>query len=199
MAYILNHLMYSGLHNLSYEQAVYKMINHDWTEAWERYLDTWKDREVYRKQIAISKEPKNADRAGGVTESVATRQTKRRCKMELEEERKMEFDEIEELQNIALAAQLREMRDSDDITAIIRERQKGELKRGASFLDEPNRSQVVSTEQCRSLRDVLVRADSALKHAKHRCLECASELHKEQLAVRDATIAVDRIMCESQR
>ena len=192
MAYALHHLINSGRHLLTYKEAMDKMRNHDWTTAWERYLDTWEDRDFYRRQIVLNKQTKkqNDDRAAGVAECVATKKEDRKRKHE--EELLIESHEIEELENTALANQLRSMQQSDDISEILRERQRRELKRG-SYVHELMADKVVNTEQFKGLRDVLVRADSALKHAKHRCLESAQSLHHEQIAVRDAIITVDRM------
>ena len=193
MQYVMRHLVKSGHHLKTQKEAI--QIMKEANMKWEYGVDTYKDRQSYRKELASwtkAQECKKSDDGGGGSgscEQVATSSNKR-PRTDSQAEGNQSIDKI---LNRALQSQLYLLLDKEDITSDIHKKQtlqiSGVLELGKALSDV-----TVSAEQIKHLRDVLVRADSSLSNAKTRCIELSRTLHNEQVVVRDAIVALKRLV-----
>ena len=186
--------MTSGKHNLSKRDAILTMSGA--MLQWKEGDDLFADREQYRNALEEkpSKKKRSADdhRPTDEDTSIVPR-SKRKCGGERSGSTPHNLDTI---LNQALKTQLINMIQDDDLTADIHDSQQKTLSSssaGGMQLREPLADVVVTSDQLKHVRDSLIRADSALSGSKTQCLEMARRLHNEQLAVRDAIIAVKRM------
>ena len=179
LGYALQHLQNSSLHTLGKDAAQALLA----TEKlkWSYGIDCFQDRQTYRDQQASIHAQQSAKQAqaDNQVEPVAGQKRKRRS------------DALENRcsANVALAANIAMLLyEEDDLVAAIHNRQAKQLADGTIDL---NPDVTVSSDQIKHIRDNLIRANECLKTCKVRCLEFSQMIHREQLVIKDALVAVE--------
>lgn len=181
--YCLHHLMHSSLHKMKKEEAMTLM---DLGLKWSKGMDTFDDREQYRKSLEGSK--RSAEKPA------------KKLKVKKETDDAEEAEELAKLatipnKSLAIALQMITIGGFDTLTHEIHERVTGALTSGSQRdilkIDAFERDIVVSSDQLKHLRDTLIRADASLVEAKRQMLVVSGNIHANQIAVREAVAAVD--------
>lgn len=212
--------MYSGRHQLSREDAIY-LMTHNGLE-WGTGMDTWADRDRYRKQIAgIKKRKKNykeeqrekgkgKGRKGGKGDGPYPNSSVKDETCEWmgdgaeeysEQEAEKKISELAQLPNRSLASALCVAmfgeEASTSLSHLIHQNSTRALASGDQAavlrLDTTFQDIYVNSDQLKHIRDTLLRADEALSHAKQQLLNQAQSCHGHQAILREAIVAIQRM------
>ena len=188
LKYALQHLTNSSNHKMSQEDASSLLGANDL--SWCYGGDSYKDRQAYRDQQSYNnKQQQQQQQASQEWSSSEGRELQPAAKKRRTETILDANVQLQCQKNAALSANIALLlHEDDDLVAQIHQRQANQLANGTIDL-VPDIT--VTSDQIKHIRDNLIRANECMKVCKVRCLELSQNIHREQLVLKDALVAVE--------